>query len=90
VPCAGRDAHRGRSENTVAVEEAGSSGDGGPATSARLDGPQGLAFDASTNFYISEFPGSRVRKVDATGMITTVARGSTIPHPPFRLSPIDA
>jgi sugar lactone lactonase YvrE len=48
-------------------------GDGGPATSARLSTPQGLAFDAAGNLYIAETTGARVRKVDTSGTITTVA-----------------
>jgi DNA-binding beta-propeller fold protein YncE len=49
----------------------GYSGDGGPATSAKLIGPGGLAFDAKGNLYFSDF--TRVRKIDSSGMITTVA-----------------
>ena len=51
---------------------AGSSGDGGSAMSAELNGPHGMTFDASGNLYIAEFNGSRVRKV-SNGTITTVA-----------------
>jgi PKD repeat protein len=50
----------------------GSSGDGGPATSAQLANPDGLAFDAQGALYISDNRGNRVRKVSA-GTITTVA-----------------
>ncbi|MBI5696134.1 MAG: hypothetical protein HZC51_10410 [Nitrospirae bacterium] len=46
-------------------------GDGGPATSAVICYPHGLAFDKSRNLYIAD--GLRVRKVDTEGMITTVA-----------------
>ena len=53
---------------------AGSSGDGGPATSATLSGPIGNAVDSAGNVYICEYIGQRVRKVDAlTGTISTVA-----------------
>jgi sugar lactone lactonase YvrE len=57
----------------------GFSGDGGPATAAKLSRPSGLAFDAAGNLYIADTgslsfsPGSRVRKVDKAGKITTVA-----------------
>jgi sugar lactone lactonase YvrE len=51
-------------------------GDGGPATSAQLTQPFGLAVDASNNLYIADGGASLVRKVDATGVITTFA-GST-------------
>lgn len=48
-------------------------GDGGPATSAPLNSPQGLAFDSEGNLYIADTLNDRVRKVDLEGMITTVA-----------------
>lgn len=51
----------------------GYSGDNGPATTARLDSPQGLAFDAN-NLFISDTHNHRIRKLDlTTGIITTVA-----------------
>jgi sugar lactone lactonase YvrE len=49
----------------------GFSGDGGPATSAQLESPGGLAVDRKGNVYIAD--GSRVRKVDPGGTITTFA-----------------
>jgi uncharacterized protein (TIGR03437 family) len=51
----------------------GYSGDGGPATSAGLDGPIGVAVDGSGNLFIADFGNSRIRKVSASGIITTVA-----------------
>lgn len=48
-------------------------GDGGPATSARLTRPTGLAVDGSGNLYIAESGGNRVRKVTPGGRITTYA-----------------
>ncbi len=48
------------------------SGDGGPATSASLDGPWGLAVDSAGNLYIADTWNNRIRKVSG-GTITTVA-----------------
>jgi len=50
----------------------GFSGDGGPATGAMLSLPQGVAADGHGNVYFAD-NGSRVRRVDASGTITTVA-----------------
>ena len=59
---------------TVAgIAEAGFSGDGGPANAARLDGPAGIALDAAGNLYIADDNNDRIRKVDALGIITTIA-----------------
>jgi hypothetical protein len=56
----------------------GSSGDGGPATAARLSQPSGATLDSLGNMYISEVGGNRIRKVDkATGIITTIAGNGT-------------
>jgi len=50
-----------------------SAGDGKPATSASLDEPHGVALDAYGNLYIADFGDNRIRKVDSTGIITTIA-----------------
>jgi len=55
----------------------GSSGDGGAATSAQLNGPQGLAVDASGNLFIADTLNAKVRKVSASGVISTVAGSGT-------------
>jgi hypothetical protein len=51
----------------------GFSGDGGPATKARLQNPLGLALDGAGNLYLSQWAQNRVRKVSPDGIITTVA-----------------
>lgn len=56
----------------------GFSGDSGPAAAAQLNYPRGLTFDASGNLYIADSSNQRIRKVDTTGRITTVA-GNGIP-----------
>jgi sugar lactone lactonase YvrE len=50
-------------------------GDGGPATAATLYYPAGLAVDAAGNLFIGDKGNARVRRVDATGTITTAAGG---------------
>lgn len=51
----------------------GFSGDGFASTSAQLYLPTGVAVDAPGNVYISDSINSRIRKIDASGIITTVA-----------------
>lgn len=50
-----------------------SSGDGGPATAASINSPTAFAFDAGGALLVST--GDRVRRIDAAGVITTVAGG---------------
>ncbi len=52
---------------------AGYSGDGGPATSAKLSNPTGLAVDSAGNLYIADSSNGAIRMVDHTGNIKTVA-----------------
>jgi hypothetical protein len=50
----------------------GYSGDGGPATSAGLWLPHGVALDALGDLYIADSYNNRIRKVDTSGIISTV------------------
>jgi trimeric autotransporter adhesin len=59
----------------------GFSGDGGPATQAELAAPEGLAIDAKGVLFIADTLNNRIRKVDTSGNITTVA-GSEDPGSP--------
>jgi sugar lactone lactonase YvrE len=61
--------------STVAGNGVGSyAGDGGPATSAELYNPGGVAVDPAGNLFIADFQNNRIREVIvATGNITTVA-----------------
>jgi uncharacterized protein (TIGR03437 family) len=56
----------------------GFSGDGGPALNAQLGQPQGLVVDSAGNLYIADYSNKRVRKVDTSGIITTVAGNGQI------------
>src|SRR5271165_674717 len=47
-------------------------GDGGPAIDATLNEPGGVAFDQSGNIYIADTSNARVRKIDSSGIITTI------------------
>lgn len=60
---------------------AGYTGDGGPATAARINSPQGIFVDGQNNLYIADAYNSVVRKVDAvTGIINTIAGNGSGVH----------
>lgn len=57
---------------------AGFSGDGGAPSSAQLNGPSGVAFDAQGNLFIVDMNNNRIRKVDVlNGTISTIAGNGT-------------
>ena len=52
----------------------GFSGDGGAATAARLDSPEGVALDGNHYLYIADTHNNRIRRLDLlTGLVTTIA-----------------
>ncbi|MFD1139791.1 T9SS type A sorting domain-containing protein [Larkinella insperata] len=53
--------------------ESGFSGDGGPATQALLEDPRDIAIDSKGTLYIADSFNQCIRKIDANGIITTVA-----------------
>ncbi len=61
---------------------AGYSGNGGLATSAELDGPTALAFDAAGDLFIADSYNAVVRRVDAVSQIITTVAGGGGTYPP--------
>jgi len=59
----------------------GYTGDNGPALSATLNSPLGLAVDSSGNIYIADSYNGVVREVDTTGTITTLAASQALTLP---------
>jgi len=55
----------------------GFSGDGGMATAADMNSPYGIALDGAGNVYIADGNNQRIRKVNASGVITTIAGNGT-------------
>jgi sugar lactone lactonase YvrE len=56
----------------------GFSGDTGPAISAAIDSPTGLAVDSANNLYLADTHNHRIRKITtATGIIATIAGTGT-------------
>ena len=61
----------------VGSDTAGFAGDGGPAYAALLDSPLGLAVDGDGVLYIADSGNGRIRAVDASGNISTIAGTGT-------------
>ena len=68
----------GNIETVAGTGLAGFSGDGGPAVSAQLNQPYGVALDHSGNLYIADLGNSRVRMISPDGQITTIAGGGSV------------
>jgi len=51
----------------------GFTGDGGAATSAKLNKPNSVSIDPAGNIYISDYTNNRIRKISSAGIITTIA-----------------
>jgi sugar lactone lactonase YvrE len=57
---------------------AGHNGDGGPAIDAQLYRPIGIAIDTNNNLFVTEYGSHVIRKINATGVISTIAGNGTI------------
>jgi sugar lactone lactonase YvrE len=75
--CVWRIGRDGASTRVVGNGQAGYSGDGGPATSATLNGPSALTFDRAGNLYVADYGNNRIRRVGLDGIISTVAGNGT-------------
>jgi sugar lactone lactonase YvrE len=62
----------GKISTVAGTGKAGFEGDGGPATSAKLDFPVGVVVDSAGGLYIADHRNQRVRKVAADGTISTL------------------
>ncbi len=58
----------------------GYNGDGILAITAQLSGPGGIAIDDTGNIYVADFDNNRVRKINTSGIISTVAGTGVAGH----------
>jgi len=68
-----RKIHHGTITTVAGNGTPGFCGDGGPATSACLNGPVGIAIDTGENLFIADAGNQRIRQVDPWGTINAVA-----------------
>jgi hypothetical protein len=67
-------------DGTVSVFAGSGSGDqDGPGSIAQFRDPRGLAVDAQGNVYVADMHNSKIRKIDSTGHVSTLA--ASIPNP---------
>ena len=67
------DASTGVITTVAGTGRPGFSGDGGPATEAEVSHPFGLDVDQAGAIYVADFGNRRVREIDPSGIITTIA-----------------
>ncbi len=66
----------GRISTVAGTGIQGYSGDGGPASAAMLNFPQGVAIDSQGNFYFADALNYRIRKVEVAGRVITTVAGN--------------
>jgi sugar lactone lactonase YvrE len=66
---------------TIAGGAEGFGGDAGPATSALLDYPSGIAIDAAGTIYVADYNNGRIRKFKVGGVITTISGTGALGQP---------
>lgn len=71
------DLTNGQTSVVAGTGVAGFTGDGGSAFGAELKGPRGLAFDSAGNLYIADSSNQRIRRIDTSGNINTIAGNGT-------------
>lgn len=71
---------KGNISTVVGNGNLGFAGDGAAATSASLNQPTGIAVDGSGNLYIADQWNLRIRKVDSSGNITTIAGSGVLSY----------
>ncbi len=62
---------------TYAGSTTGYAGDGGPASAALFSSPFGIFIDPMNNMYISDIYNHRIRRISASGMVSTVTGNGT-------------
>jgi len=76
--------------SNLAGSSVGFSGDGGAAAEAALRSPTAVAIDVAGNLFIADSGNSRIRKVDVTGRITTLAGNGNWRRTPDISNPLTA
>ena len=66
------DARTGIMTTVIGNGVGATTGDGGPAAQALINAPQSVAVDGNGNVFVGDFQGHRVRKIDPSGIVTTV------------------
>ena len=62
-------------------QQPGYSGDGGPAINASLNSPQSIVFDSAGNLLFADYGNSRIRRITASGTISTIAGNGQLANP---------